>query len=261
MQWLADSGLDGALVLGTNGEFASFSLDERRRVAESAVAARDQLQLMLGVGACALPEVCELLRVAAGSGYRSVLCPPPFYFRSAPVNGVADFFRWVLDAASLPVLLYHIPQVTGIAISDRLLELIGDHDNLAGVKDSSDSLDEMQRLSRRFTDRAYFVGSDRLISSCREIGGAGSISAAANVVPSLVASVQQGGPDQPVLDSVRSLLERHGLGPAVKAILRRAGFGDYATRPPLGGLDSEQEDELWRAYCELVPPEDRPGSG
>jgi dihydrodipicolinate synthase/N-acetylneuraminate lyase len=158
------------------------------------------------------------------------------------------------------VLLYHIPQVTGIAISDRLLDLIGDHDNLAGVKDSSDSPNELERLGRRFASRSYFVGSDRLISACRDVGGAGSISAAANVAPSLVAAVHRGGADQPALDAVRALLESYGLGPGVKAILRRAGVGDYATRPPLLELDSEREEALWEAYCTLVPVADRPTS-
>ena len=56
LDWLASEGLDGALVLGTNGEFPSLSLDERKVVAESAAAVKADLQLMLGIGSCALPE-------------------------------------------------------------------------------------------------------------------------------------------------------------------------------------------------------------
>ena len=253
LEWLAAQGLDGALVLGTNGEFPSFSLDERRAVAEAAAAAEPGLELLLGVGSSALPEVLEMLRIAEASGYAAVLCPPPFYYRAAPVEGVADFFRRVLDASRLPVLLYHIPQVSGIAISDELLDRIGDHENLAGVKDSTGDPDELLRLAARFRDRAYLVGTDRLVRACLEAGGCGSISAGASVAPGLVAAVHRGEAEQDELDALRGLLEDSGLGPSVKSILRRCGFGDYATRPPLLGLEWEKEEALWRSYRRLVP--------
>jgi len=258
LQWLASEGLDGALVLGTNGEFPSFSLDERRAVAEGAAAASPDIQMLLGVGSCALPEVVEMLGVAAACGYTAVLCPPPFYYRAAPVEGVAEFFRAVLDHSPLPVLLYHIPQVSGVPISDRLLDLIGEHENLAGVKDSSGDEDELRRLAARFADRAYVVGSDRLVRACLEAGGRGSISAAASVAPRLVCAVHRGKAEQKELDALRGLLEEYGLGPSVKAILRRSGLGGFATRPPLLGLDRSREEALWKSYCRLVPGERRP---
>jgi len=258
--WLAGQGLDGALVLGTNGEFPSFSLAERRAIAEAAAAAGSGLRLMLGIGSCALPEVRELARAAATAGYESVLCPPPFYFRAAPARGLADFFRGLLDDSPLPVLLYHIPQVSGVPISDELLDLIGEHPRLAGVKDSSESEAERARLGPRFADRAYFVGTDRFVDANRRGGGAGSISAAASVAPALVAGVGRGSGEQEQLDRVRAVLESHGLGQAVKTILRRCGLGEYATRPPMTGLDPAREGGLWEAYCALVPPAHRPAA-
>jgi 4-hydroxy-tetrahydrodipicolinate synthase len=259
LKWLACMGLDGALVLGTNGEFPSLSLDERRAVAEAAVSADTGLELILGVGSCALPEALEMVDLASSSGFGSVLCPPPFYFRAASTDGLAAFFRAVLDRSDLPVLLYHIPKVTGIPISDEILDFLGDHPNLAGVKDSSGDPDELGRLCERFLNGTYLVGNDRLVTSCLDAGGKGSISAAANVAPSLVCAVQRGEAAQVDLDRVRGLLERFGLGPSVKAILRRGGLGDFATRPPLVGLDENRESDLWQAYCELIPEEQRPG--
>jgi 4-hydroxy-tetrahydrodipicolinate synthase len=251
LRWLASRGLDGALVLGTNGEFPSLSLDERRAVASAAGAADSGLQLMLGVGSCALPEVMSMLDVAVDCGFGSVLCPPPFYFRSAPVAGLADFFEQVLDRSSLPVLLYHIPKVTGVPISDELLDLVGHHDRLAGVKDSSGDRAEMARLMGRFPDGAYFVGNDHLLSACIEAGGSGSITAAASVAPDLVSAVQAGEAAQTALDEVRDLLERYGLGPSVKAILRSMGLGEFATRPPLRGLEPERARQLLDRFNRL----------
>jgi dihydrodipicolinate synthase/N-acetylneuraminate lyase len=250
--WLASEGLDGALILGTNGEFPSFSLGERLRIAEQAATAGSGLSLMLGVGSCALSEVSEVIRSAPSWGYAAVLCPPPFYFRTAPVEGIAEFFKRVLDLSPLPVLLYHVPQVTGISISDALLDTIGDHGNFAGVKDSSGEPSELVRLTGRFRDRAYYVGADKLVWRCLEAGGAGSISAAASVVPKLVMAAGQDPTHQPRLDALRNLLEEYGLGPAVKSILRWMGFGDFTTRPPLLGLDSKRERTLVERFGEFL---------
>ena len=258
LKWLASEGLDGALILGTNGEFPSFSLIERRAVAEAAAAADSGLDLILGVGSCALPEVLTMVDLASSLGYRAVLCPPPFYFRSASAKGIAAFFLEVLERSSLPVLLYHIPQVTGVAISDEVLDLLGRHANLAGVKDSTGDPDELRRLTNRFADGSYLVGNDRLVTACVEAGGNGSISAAASVAPALVCAVQRGEAEQSDLDRVRSLLEEYGLGPSVKCLLRRFGFGDFATRPPLSGLDEARAPKLWDAYCQLIPADRRP---
>ncbi len=258
LKWLASECLDGALILGTNGEFPSFSLNERRAIAEAAVAADSGLALFLGVGSCALPEVLTMVDLASSLGYRAVLCPPPFYFRSAPATGIAAFFLEILERSSLPVLLYHIPQVTGVAISDEVLDLLGGHENLIGVKDSTGDPDELRRLTDRFADGCYLVGNDRLVTACVEAGGSGSISAAASVAPALVCAVQRGEAEQADLDRVRALLEEYGLGPSVKNLLRRFGFGDFATRPPLVGLDDARAPSLWDAYCELIPPDRRP---
>ena len=252
LAWLEGEGVEGALILGTNGEFPSFSCSERRRIAEDAAGAGSGLELVLGVGSCALVEVAEMVRHASDLGYSAVLCPPPFYFRSAPVGGIAEFIRRVLDLSPVPVLLYHIPQLTGIPLSDPLLDIVGEHHNRGGVKDSSGGEAELLRLADRFRDRMYYVGSDRLLRKCLQAGGAGSITAAANVAPSLVLAAAGDPGFQPRLDEVRDLLEAYGLGPSVKEILRWRGFGDYATRPPLLGLDPERKSRLIERFAELL---------
>lgn len=244
LEFLATEGLDGALIMGTNGEFPSFDVSERLAMAEAAARFAHGLKLMLGVGSSALPEVIQLVQAARFFGYRSVLVPPPFYFRSAPAAGLIRFFQTVLDAAELPVLLYHIPQVTGIEIDDGILDAVVDHPRFGGVKDSSGQPSDLERFNARLGEHSYMVGSDRLLTMAQNVGGSGSITASASVVPALVAATQRDSRRQPELDAVRALLEKYGLGSAVKAILRDMGFGDYRTRPPLVDLDDESAAEL-----------------
>jgi 4-hydroxy-tetrahydrodipicolinate synthase len=251
LTWLAEHGLDGALILGTNGEFPSFSLAERLQIAEAAAGCDPGLKLLLGIGSCSLLEVLEMLAAATRHGYSGVLCPPPFYFRNAPLAGFANFLRKVLEAAEIPVLLYHIPQATGVPISDELLLAIGEHEALAGVKDSSADLDELQRLQSRFCNGVYLVGHDRLVTTCHRAGGQGSITAAASIAPALVKAAATDASQQLRLDQVRAVLDELGLGPTVKAVLRQKRFGAYSTRPPLVGLARDREEELIRRLQQL----------
>jgi 4-hydroxy-tetrahydrodipicolinate synthase len=244
--WLKAEGLDGALILGTNGEFASFSIAERRAIAEAAAKADSGLQLMLNVGSCALPEAIELSALGADLGYGSVLCPPPGDFRGAPLAGQIDWFTHLLDASRLPTLLYHIPQVTGMPLTDELLNAVCVHERMAGVKDSTGDEAELKRILPRFRQGAsYMVGHDKMVQFSQLLGGHGSISACASVVPDLVKSVERKPENQAKLNSVRNMLEKFGLGPAVKAILRKKGFGAYFTRPPLVGLEDTQANQLF----------------
>lgn len=254
LRWLADDGLDGALVLGSNGEFPSLTLAERRSVAaEAAAAAGGRLRLVLNVGSCALDEALELAGVAATVGYDGLLCPPPYYFRQASREGIERFLRRLLDASDLPVVLYHIPQTTGVPLTDDLLDALEGHPRLVGVKDSSGHAEELDRLLLRFASRSYLTGHDRLLTRSLSRGGAGSITACASVFPALVASVSRDPALQPRLDAVRAVLERHGLVPAAKALLRQRGLGEYRCRPPLVDLDPEAEASLEREMKELEP--------
>jgi 4-hydroxy-tetrahydrodipicolinate synthase len=252
LDFLSKGGLDGALVMGTNGEFPSFDLNERMAVADAAARLGKKLSLMLGVGSCALPEARHLVSTAHYLGFSSVLVPPPFYFRSASTKGLIAFFADLLEAAELPVLLYHIPQVTGVPISDEILDSVLDHPRFGGVKDSSGDEKELERFRSRLADRSYMVGHDRLVTRARMAGGYGSITASASVVPNLVASTQRDADRQPELDRVRSLLESYGLGPAVKAVLRHKDIGAYRSRPPLLDLDPDSEKRLIQEFDDLT---------
>ena len=109
----------------------------------------------------------------------------------------------------------------------------------------------MDRLLGGPVGSCYLVGHDALIRRCLESGGAGSISAAANVAPRLVSAVHRDGGRQPELEVVRGLLESFGLAAAVKALLERAGIGAYTSRPPMQPLPNEARDRLFRAWDEL----------
>jgi hypothetical protein len=108
---VAEGGADGALALGTTGEFSSFSVKERKQILESFLRYKGKLGITCQVTTPNLPETLDLLAHAAAAGADSALVLPPFYYKNPSVDGVAAFYEPILKAARLPVLLYNIVSV------------------------------------------------------------------------------------------------------------------------------------------------------
>ena len=106
LSFFREKGADGLLVLGTTGEFASFSVQERRKILEATMKSKGSLEIMCHVGTTNLPETMELMQHATGEGADSVLILPPFYFKQVPLEGLVRYFSALLEAARVPVLLY-----------------------------------------------------------------------------------------------------------------------------------------------------------
>jgi 4-hydroxy-tetrahydrodipicolinate synthase len=267
--YLRAHGCTGIIPCGTNGEAASLSVAERMGVAEAGLAAAGDMPVIIGTGAAALPDAVALTRHAFAAGAAAVLVMPPFYFKKPPEIGVVDWFRRVFDAAVPPggrVLLYHIPQATGVPISDAVLRaLLRTHRELLyGLKDSAGDAAEGAHLRQAFPGLAYFAGNDHRVAEACADGAAGSITAAANVFPDLAAATQQAARDghgaaaQAKLSEARSLLEAYPLQPATKAALVDvAGLAPTLVRAPQVELSPEARAEL-RAKLLAKLPEWRP---
>jgi 4-hydroxy-tetrahydrodipicolinate synthase len=268
--YLRAHGCTGVIPCGTNGEAASLSVVERFRVAEAALAAAGDMPVVIGTGAAALPDAVELTRHAFAAGAAAVLVMPPFYFKKPPEAGVVAWFRRLFDTAVPPggrVLLYHIPQTTGVPITDGVLQaLLASHGEVVfGLKDSTGEPEQGAYLRQAFPQLAYFAGNDHRVGEACADGAAGSITAGANIFPDLVSAVQQAawaGRDatsaQAALSAARSLLEAYPLQPATKAALADvAGLTPTAVRPPQVELSPAQRAEL-RARLLVMLPEWRP---
>ena len=193
--WLLDNGCDGAVLFGTTGEAASFTLDERQAALETVVAggiAPDKL--IVGTGCCALADTVRLTRHGVDAGCAGALILPPFYVKGVADDGVYGSYAHVIDQvgeAGLRVYLYHFPDMSGVPISFPVIErlLYAFPDQVAGIKDSSGDLDNMTGMARLFDGFDVFAGDDHLLWPLLMAGGVGSITATANIAPHLLATV------------------------------------------------------------------------
>ena len=274
LPWIAEHvayiharGCTGIIPCGTNGEAASLSVTERLQVTETALTSARNLGMpvIAGTGAAALPDAIALTRHAFDIGADAVLIMPPFYFKKPPEVGVANWYRRLLDAAAPRggrVLLYHIPQTTGVPISDGVLQqLLASHGELIwGIKDSTGDPAQLAHFRSAFPQLAYFAGNDHRVAEACAAGGAGSITAGANVFPDRAAAVQEavwsGGnaaQEQERLSAARNVLDLFPLQPSTKAALAEwAGLPATAVRPPQIELSAEQQTQLHIALKELA---------
>jgi 4-hydroxy-tetrahydrodipicolinate synthase len=160
MPFLKQRGADGVVVCGTTGEFPSFSVAERKRIAEAALKHRSGLDVIVQVGTPNLPETLELLAHAAANGASEVLCIPPFYFKNPSVAGLTKYYSHVLEAARIPVHLYHYPGVSAVPISLELMHNLEHYPKLAGIKDSTGNAEGYAAFVKEFPKLNMMTGTD-----------------------------------------------------------------------------------------------------
>lgn len=269
LDFLAERGCHGALLLGTTGEGPSFAVEERTAIIRAAVrhrdAARPDLRLLAGTGCADLTDTVALTRAAFDLGVDAVLTLPPFYFKGVSPAGLTAYFEQVIEAA-VPaegrLLVYHIPQVSGVAIPAETLTPLRARfpRQLWGMKDSQDQLPHTQAVLRDFPGFGVFAGSDSIMSESLAGGGVGAITALANITSPLNRQVwdahQQGttAPEaQARLNRARKIVA--GLsGPAVQkfALAELFGFPHWPVRPPLEDIAPEVKERLRTELRELL---------
>jgi len=189
----------GLAVFGTNSEANSMSAAERMKLLDELVGAGiDAERMMPGTGCCSLSETVELTTHAVNHGCAGVLMLPPFYYKVVGEEGLYRYFSEVVQRvgdARLRIYLYHIPPVAIVGITPRLVErlLPAYPTAIAGMKDSSGDWNNTKTFLDAFAVRNsasgqsaalpfdVFVGSESFLLANMRNGGAGTISATANV--------------------------------------------------------------------------------
>jgi 4-hydroxy-tetrahydrodipicolinate synthase len=254
---LLEEGCTALAPFGTTSEANSLSLDERERLLDALLDADiPPEKLVPGTGCCALPDTARLSRKAARAGCAGVLMLPPFYYKSLTEEGLFRSFAQAIDRAAEPrlrVYLYHIPQVSHAGIPLPVIErLLKAYPGIVvGIKDSSGDFENTRAILRAFPGFEVFVGSEKfLLGNLRE-GGAGCITATANLNAKAIARAfrERSEERQREIDALRAAFERFPLIAGLKeALAARTGDPSWrAVRPPLVELTPEQRDAFSRA--------------
>jgi 4-hydroxy-tetrahydrodipicolinate synthase len=168
LAWLKHNGAEGIVVLGTTGEGPSFSIAERKQVAEVALKDKHGLNIIVASGSSNFPDTLDLSLHAEANGADGLLVVPPFYYKNPPAEGLRRYFSMLFDHVRVAINLYHIPQITGVPITHELLSSLQHYPNLAGIKDSNGLADEYAEYVRSFPDLNMRTGTENNIEYALE---------------------------------------------------------------------------------------------
>jgi len=256
--WLLNNGCDALAPFGTTSEANSLGMTERKQLLQGLIdngVSPDDL--MPGTGMCSLADTLTLTRQADELDCRGVLLLPPFYYKNASDDGL---FRYVaelierMDSKTLHIYLYHIPPVAQVGWSLELVKrLVAEFpDTVVGLKDSSGDWSYTEALLEALPEFAVFSGSEDFLLKNRRAGGAGTITAMANINAPAIAELYQTWEEpeaedlQAKISRVRAVVSKAGTIPALKAVL--AHYRDApplrTMRPPLMPMDEAPATKL-----------------
>jgi 4-hydroxy-2-oxoglutarate aldolase len=255
--------LSGFLVLGSNGEAVFLSEREKTRVVEASRESIPASKIMLvGTGMESTQETIRFTNEAARMGADCALVVTPSYFKGSMKPQILfDHFIAVADSSRIGILLYNVPQFTGINLEPEWVAKLSQHPNIIGIKDSSGNIGQLSEIINLSQKRfAVFVGSAPVFYPALCVGAVGGILAVANVVPQECVQVQNLFRKRK-FDEARALQNR--LTPLAKAVTTKYGIGglklamDLAgyfggnPRSPLKRPDREVEEELKGLLAQL----------
>lgn len=260
-RWLLSNNV-GLAVFGTNSEANSMSVEEKMELLDSLITGGiDASRMMPGTGCSALPDSVRLTSHATKLGAAGVLMLPPFYYKGVSDEGLYRSFAEIIDRVGdgrLRIYLYNIPPVSQVPITVALVErLVNKYpDTVVGIKDSSGDWSVTKAFIDNFAGSGFsiFPGSESFLLQGLRNGGAGCISATANVNPGPIARLFDTWEDsnsdahQSRLNEIRGIFARYPMIPALKAAIAHYGGNDSwrTVRPPLIELSSEQQASLFK---------------
>ncbi len=250
------TGLSGYLILGSNGEGVYLNEGEKRAILEAAREAIPEDRIyMAGTGQESTRETIRLTNLAAEAGADcALIVTPNFYKGMMTFEALKRHYLAVADAVRIPILIYNVPQFTGINLTPALIAALAVHPNIAGIKDSSGNIGQLAEIIRTTPDDfAVFVGSAPVFYPALCVGAVGGILAVANVIPDVCVNIktlyERGNHEEArklqfeIIPLARWVTAEHGIG-GLKMAMDEMGYEGGPPRSPLFPPEETQHQTL-----------------
>lgn len=250
-------GTDMLVILGTTGEPATMTEEEKTAVMEFAVKkAKGRIKLVFGCGSNCTAHAVEAAKKAEKIGADGLLAVTPYYNKCTQ-NGLIAYYRSICEAVNLPVIAYCVPSRTGVNILPATMAKIAELPNMAGLKDASGNMAQTMETLRLIRGKCdLYSGEDALNLPILAVGGSGVISVLSNLVPADVKKlynlVQEGNRAEAfaLADKLLPLAQACFIEvnpiPA-KAAMNLLGFSAGLPRAPLSKIEPANASRLREA--------------
>lgn len=186
-------GVDYYVVMGTTGESATLTKEEKKEVLQFVKANNPKgLPIVYGIGGNNTQSVIAEIKSTDLSGVTAILSVSPYY-NKPPQEGIYQHFKAVADASPVPVILYNVPGRTGSNITAQTTLRLAEHKNIIGTKEASGNLEQCMKITKEKPgDFMLISGDDMLTLPMYAIGGHGVISVLANALPQTFKKIKEG---------------------------------------------------------------------
>ena len=256
VRYVLEKGATGVVPCGTTGEFQNLTVEERKLVSKIVIEeVKGRVPVIVGTGCSSTDLTVEMTEHAKDAGADAALIVTPYYHKPA-LRGIYEHYRIVAETVDLPIMLYNIPQVTGVQLPWQVVEDLAEIPNIVGVKDSSGELRYILALIEKTSPKlSIMCGHDEVVLPALAAGCSGMILASANIIPDvwrqLYDSFQRGELQKAreiqlkVQKFCRVIVKSGSVGP--KAAMDMIGVKVGPVRLPLtqgGELTYEDREEL-----------------
>jgi 4-hydroxy-tetrahydrodipicolinate synthase len=253
------SGIEGYLVLGSNGESVYLEHSEKLKLIEVArQRVPSSMTLLAGTGVESTQATIELTKQAAARGVDAVLVKNPFYFKSQMTFDVyMAHYTAVADASPVPVVIYNVPVFTGVPLQSRLIVELSKHPNIRGLKDSSGDVRLISEVVWNTGSFPVLAGNAPTLFPAMTAGARGGIVAMACAAPKPMLGLYRAfaGGDYKKAGTIQRIIapgasavtERYGIA-GLKAAMELEGFDSGVPRLPLLPIKPADREELAQIF-------------
>lgn len=249
---------DMLVPLGTTGEAATLSDDERDALVIACVEEAAGKPVVVGTGSNCTRQAAEWTQRAQQLGATAALVVTPYYNKPTEQGLVAHYLSIAAAAAGLPIIVYNVPGRTGQNVSPSLLRQLWEIPQVVAIKESSGDLTQIGEMARELPpQKTLLSGDDNLALPSIALGAEGLVSVLGNVMPremkALVDAARAGRRaealtiHQRLLPLMGALFSESNPVP-LKALLHQRGFCDARVRLPLTPATAETQDTLAAAW-------------
>lgn len=256
-----ESGVNALVAVGTTGESATLSPDERREVIRFTIdRVAGRVPVIAGTGTNNTAHAIEYSVSASRMGADALLVVTPYY-NKATQSGLIAHFTAIADRVDKPIILYNVPSRTGCNLLPATIAELSKHPNIAAVKEASGNMSQVVELFARCGDDiGVYSGEDGLTVPFLSMGGLGTISVLSNVVPRKAVAMTDAFFAGNVAEAARLQCETLPLINCLfsevnpipaKAAVSAMGFGEEILRLPLTKMSAPAREKLFAEMAKL----------
>lgn len=255
VNYQVDNGIDYLVVLGTTGETATLTKEEKDQIKAKVLEVNDgRLPVVLGLGGNNTRSLVEELKQGNFDGFSAILSVSPYYNKPSQ-EGIYQHYKMIAEASPLPVILYNVPPRTGSNMTAAtVMRLANDCKNIIGVKEAAGDFEQVLELIRNKPDGFLVIsGEDKLALPLVLAGGAGVISVIGQGLPAAFSEMirlgQNGVCDKAFdiyygLSESIDLIFAEGNPSGIKGMLKSFGISDTFVRLPLVPATEELQQKI-----------------